>query len=451
MKLTLHPDAEKNYNEKAESLIRDLVPDPYANRPRPQNIEPGIFAEELPRRVIIDLQVADSYMDGYGKEIGKYFNDGSRNVGLFDDGYRNLVRLAESMQNNKVLRDAVSSELLKDLIFNWIKANHSQPSQSSMTEFVLLECENQIKEFELWIPVSNLLLFGSEVTVGRVTFKTITREMLDAYLGDMAELSVEARIRSKRIRSKLQGFAAAAMNVIAEPRRVYEIVYDEAEKALSLLRFYSPVNFDPTRVCYVSILGEQHMDSFHRLQIQNGKIMNYSTGLVDMSSPYWQLDQSYIDDLKRYGLNVLSDLLMTRDKTDFQQKLLDALLQYSKNCLSRDASDKLVSILVALESIILKDENEPLGKNIGERMAALIGSTVDERKRILSNVAKTYGLRSSFVHHGKRISLDELQTLKDFMMNAWRSLGSLIDLHYKNPALTRDQFFADLEERRLSY
>jgi len=95
LKLTLHPDAEENYNEKAESLFRDLVPDPYANRPRPQNIEPGIFAEELPQRAIIDLQLADSYMDKYGKEVGKYFNDGSGNVGLFDDGYRNLVRLAE--------------------------------------------------------------------------------------------------------------------------------------------------------------------------------------------------------------------------------------------------------------------------------------------------------------------------------------------------------------------
>ena len=53
---------------------------------REDQVEPGIFAEELPQRAIIDLQVADSYMDGYGKEVGKYFNDGSGNVGLFDDG-----------------------------------------------------------------------------------------------------------------------------------------------------------------------------------------------------------------------------------------------------------------------------------------------------------------------------------------------------------------------------
>ena len=104
-----------------------------------------------------------------------------------------------------------------------------------------------------------------------------------------------------------------------------------------------------------------------------------------------------------------------------------------------------------MESAILKDENEPLGKNIGERMAALIGSTVDERKRILSNVAKTYSLRSSFIHHGKRISHDELETLKEFMMNAWRCLGSLVDVYHNNPTMTRPEFFAWVEERRLSY
>jgi hypothetical protein len=148
---------------------------------------------------------------------------------------------------------------------------------------------------------------------------------------------------------------------------------------------------------------------------------------------------------------VVPVVLIREDRTDYHEKLLAALLQYSKNCLARDPSDKLVNILVAVESVILQNENEPLGKNIGERMAALIGSTLEERKGILSNVGKTYGLRSSFVHHGKRISVDEVDTLKEFMMNAWRCLGTLVDWYHKNPAITRSQFFAELEERRLSY
>jgi hypothetical protein len=453
MKLELHPKAIANYDERAARLVTSLAPDPWEAQIKARwaqpSVDPGIYAEALPEGAVTKFEIGDSYMDGYGREVAKYFNDETRNIGLFDDGYKNLIKLAEEIQNNKTLRDLVSKNLVKDLIFDWIRDNHKQRSSSSMTEYVLTECGKQIKEFEIWIPVSKLLLFGTNIRVGRVTFKSVTKEMLDAYLGDTPEMTAEVRVGAKRIRSELQGYAAAAIKVVAEPQRANEIAYDEADKALSLLRFYSPVNSDPTRVSYAAILGEQHEDSFHRLVVENGKIINYHCGLLDKGSPYWQLDQSYVEDLT--GLDILSALLSRKDRTDFQEKLLAALLQYSRNCLARDPSDKLVNILVALESVILQNENEPLGKNVGERMAALIGSTVDDRKRILVNVAKTYRLRSSFVHHGKRISLDELETLKEFMMNAWRCLGSLVDLYYKNPAITRSGFFAELEERRLSY
>ncbi len=71
---------------------------------------------------------------------------------LFEEGYQNLIKLAEDLHNNKALRDVVSKDLLKDLIFNWIKANYKQDSKSSMSEYVLTECERQIQELEIWIP-----------------------------------------------------------------------------------------------------------------------------------------------------------------------------------------------------------------------------------------------------------------------------------------------------------
>ena len=450
MKLELHPKAIANYDEKGSKLVTSLVPDPWEAQIKARwmqrSEDPPIYAEALPESTVKTFHIGDSYMDGYGKELAKYFKSETGNIGLFDDGYTNLVKLAEEIQNTKTLRDLVSKNVVKDLIFDWIRDSHKQPSNSSMTEYVLTECGNQIKEFEIWIPISKLLLFETQISIGRVTFQSVTKDMLDAYLGVRA---TDVGPGAKRIRSELQGYAAAAIKVVAEPQRANEIAYDEADQALSLLRFYSPVNFDPTRVSYVALLGEQHAHTFHRLMVANGKIVNYHSGLIDKASPYWQLDQSYVDDL--IGLDVLSDLLIREDRTDYHEKLLAALLQYSKNCLARDPSDKLVNILVAVESVILQNENEPLGKNIGERMAALIGSTLEERKGILSNVGKTYGLRSSFVHHGKRISVDEVDTLKEFMMNAWRCLGTLVDWYHKNPAITRSQFFAELEERRLSY
>ena len=111
----------------------------------------------------------------------------------------------------------------------------------------------------------------------------------------------------------------------------------------------------------------------------------------------------------------------------------------------------MVSILVALESIFLRNDNAPIKKNIGERMAALIGSTVDERMEIIDNVSEIYDLRSKFLYHGHRINLEETETIENFMMYAWRSLHTLVVNTHDNPTMTKDQFFAAMDRRRLSY
>jgi len=60
--------------------------------------------------------------------------------------------------------------------------------------------------------------------------------------------------------------------------------------------------------------------------------------------------------------------------------------QVLNELLDEDAADKLVPILVGLESIILKDSNEPIMNNIGERMAALIGHGPASRKSIKNKI-----------------------------------------------------------------
>lgn len=75
--------------------------------------------------------------------------------------------------------------------------------------------------------------------------------------------------------------------------------------------------------------------------------------------------------------------------------------------------------LTVLESLLLKDGNEPIQKSLGERMAVLVGRTVDERLAVIKNVTDTYRLRSQFIHHGQSIGIDDMQTLQTFMVNTW--------------------------------
>lgn len=83
-------------------------------------------------------------------------------------------------------------------------------------------------------------------------------------------------------------------------------------------------------------------------------------------------------------------------------------------------NERLVRLFIALESLLIFDENEPLVHNMSERAAFLLvkskksrKETYDRRKRIKTFIIDMYRLRSNYVHHGKR-GIDH-NTLQRFM------------------------------------
>jgi hypothetical protein len=161
------------------------------------------------------------------------------------------------------------------------------------------------------------------------------------------------------------------------------------------------------------------------------------------------LNNQAIDDLYLAGLSILDNLLRLRSKRNpFQDKLLAALILYSRSAISKDIADKLVYILVALESIFLRNSFEPIQQNLGERIAFLIGDSIEKRKRIIKVTRETYSLRSGFVHHGRSINDDDLETMREFMQYAWHAIVSLI--HQSNSVSTVDALRDMLDDRKLS-
>lgn len=187
------------------------------------------------------------------------------------------------------------------------------------------------------------------------------------------------------------------------------------------------------------------MEKSRHLVISEGELQEHS-GFVYEGFPYWDIDDAQLLMFEKAGLEILSNLLVQERRTEFQEKLLDSLFFYSRSSLARNLLDKLVYILVALESILLKNENEPIQQNISERMAVVIGRDVGERNSIISNVKKVYSLRSQFLHHGH--TTEDLETLKAFMLNAWKFFCQLI--RNANRFDTREQLINVIEEDKLT-
>ena len=119
---------------------------------------------------------------------------------------------------------------------------------------------------------------------------------------------------------------------------------------------------------------------------------------------------------------------------------------YSRNSVAVEPADKLVYILVGLESMLLRGENEPLAKNIGERLAFLVGESKEKRIAVKENAVEVYRHRSGFIHHGR--SIKDLDVLSTFMLNAWTCFNIL--LVNMDRYQTKDQLIDWLEDRKMA-
>ena len=353
------------------------------------------------------------------------------------------------------MKEAVSFETLSNQLFDWVITKSVNKNNLSMTDYVISECEKLIEESEIWIPISALHI-QSEFEIGKVTFKTISREMLDEWerstrsaipnMTDDANVKLGARFIKHR--KEMQGFAAATIKVTAEKQRAYEIAYEEANTAISLLRVFAPMNYSPTTTCYCAPLGKQHVDGQTILLVKNENIVGLNSRISGNSPEPWFLDDRELFDCAKCGLGVVSNWAKEGRKTDFQESLFSALLLYSRSSLAKEISDKLVYILVSLESMLLRDQNEPIQDNLSSRMALLSDKTPQERKEIVQNVKRIYSIRSQFIHHGQNVDTEHLIDIETFMGNAWLTIGKLIQIAHAGTS--KQDFFDDLELRRLS-
>lgn len=457
MKPELHPQAAKNFEEKARDLLEAVAPEP---RPEPAEPPTDIFrpgghvvatfhADDLPNFSITGQS------DRFGRTTARYFDYGGRRFGLEGEQYRALARLSEDVQRTKAFRELASTKWVEDKILDWMKAGFDGGTVPALGDYLTERCEEDVQEHELWFPVSHLSV-ESDLPFGNVVFRTITEDLVDKMVEDLqgakegrdATYAAQLDMRMARERAELQGLAAATVKVRAEPSQAYEVALRESERAVAALRVYQvAATTTPEVTSYCALLGRENVEGIKHLEIEDNRIRTTSDQTVGKPVLHWHLSDHDVRDYTRsLGFEEVGKLLALDKRTRFQETLLDALLLYSRSTREKDIAGKLVYTFAAMESVLLRNDTEPIQQNVGERMAFVNQNTAEKRREVIRNYKTVYALRSRFVHHGHTI--EERDTVWRFMTEAWALFTNLAKASPRFE--TKEALIDHLERMKLS-
>ncbi len=424
MYISIHDEASIRFNQQAMELV-SLI------KPAPPKVSVSTFSPEHHISGTIEgddlIEVtALAEVNQLGEEISKHFIHDEKLYGLLDEGYQSLYRLSESIYRHGKVNQYLSVAYIIDSLFEWVRKQWIAESKTSFIEDLLVSAEADIVEQDIGFPIS-MLSVEDELVIGAVVFKPITKDRFNKWFQNALEanrdnLEVVTEYIEK-YRKKTQGNTIAEITILAEDEHAIKIAKEKVLKSLSILRVFSPSNLHPKLTEGFNILGSERND---RVNCQF-----YKEGVVDRTLEY--LEHSYklrtiskqdMEETRRLGLDIINDVLIKSKKSEFQEKVLDALDLYSKSTMLPGPEDKLIYILSAIESMLLKDTGEPIQKNLGERMAFFVGKTPEERIAIKADVENIYNIRSKFLHHG--YTIEESEMLAGFMRTAWNFIIKLI-------------------------
>src|ERR1017187_5821674 len=437
----LHTEAAKRVDERARAILPTI-------RALPSSPSKGPDFHPVNTITDSDIHSADRFIleqDPTGTVSGVRWISQGMWVGWTDTAFKPIKALVDDLANRKPFRDVISQKFLLQEAIKWLSETLEHSRSDAFPEFITLRSTAAVRQYDIWIPLARTFAL-TEFNIGDVAFRVFTKQIMDEWWNRITPKIRDAGSIGtlNEWRSELQAHLAACISVRAEQRMAVEIARAKAKNAAALLRFLSPANVDSRLASCCTPAGSQSFGIVMEVFMNGGCVGEMSRGTEDQRS----LMQWLVDKSRAHLPGVLENLhrLASDLSTEFSRSLYDALILYSRQTLAVEVSDKLVFALSALESMLLRDSNEPIQKNLGERIAFLIGQSAPQRKEILKNIEETYKIRSAFVHHGQ--TARHVDTVDRFLVNAWATFSRLLDLVPKYR--TKSALIGALEDLKMS-
>lgn len=450
MNLNIHPNAASNFNGKASGLI-DLVEEVLIEKQKKSsfNSDLHVAASITDKDIIGEIEVATS--DYRGNTIQQFFHFNGKRFGLSESNYSELREIAERIQSLAAIRSVLSLSFVEKKLFSWVSQKYRGLNVPDLfIEHLDAEASTVIKTITSWIPIANLEV-ETEFTVAGSEIRPFSKTIIDKWAEKVEVLADENKENVlklfEKIRKDYQGLAAVVTTTTSEPEYANDYALEEAQKITAVLGIFSGATLMPDIKCVSKIKGSELIAQSTTFFAGDEDTFQMTSGIIDKASAkFWRLRQRDIIEIQKTGLDTISSLLVSDSPTDFEKSTLNAILLYSKSAFTADPVEKVVYMLSSLESILLKNENEPIQQNLAERIAVFTAQELTKRKAIIKMIKSIYGVRSRYLHHGHTSS--ELKLISEFMMQVWIFYIQLLANVAKFS--TQEEFVNAIDDHKLS-
>jgi hypothetical protein len=403
----VHPDAVVRFNELGARLVSAITEVPAEPQRRSDTFTPDRYHSfRLTEEDLIeDPQVGwlDDRGDMNGIAVAKI---GGMRVGLVGDAYIQLQQLARAMAKARPFSEYASVEFLEQQLFAWATACRNDGAAPQCTEFILAALQARLSEHRIAVPISDLFV-QSPVSFGRVALRTFPQAIFQRFEAVHYTNESEAdrhRQFCERLRTDLQGTAIGETVVLAEPIRARQIALEQIELVVAVLRFFAPAHMDVGLATRLARWGHVPPRTETVLLLGEGDRCVELTMRALEKPGAAVLDDEMLQVLMNAGLREVRDVLEREERTELEAALLNGMATFGRAALTTDLRERLVWYCAGLESVLLKDSNEPIVQNLSERLALLAYDAADQRLAAVEDVRRAYSLRSNFMHHAVDVS-----------------------------------------------
>jgi hypothetical protein len=291
---------------------------------------------------------------------------------------------------------ACSGKYVESVLVEWLKARLAGVHERAWVDVLLERLSADVEDLPFRVPLEGIMIeVPFDVGPYRVGYLT---------QADVVELAAKVpepyrKAAAEKYKKHYQGKVCVCGTLTAEPSKVVERALEAAEDVVRALRFVHPGAFELLVRCDVGVYGRVLMPGWHVI-LGDGQAARTSAGTDELAPPF-EIFRADLEVLGQLGLAAASAYLNAKEPSELQQRAWSALGVFTRGIELGSWKDKVINGLVAAETLLLKNETEPIQQSLGLRMARMVGENLEERKTLRANLQFAYQARSRFMHHGR--------------------------------------------------